>query len=83
MNDYCNKKELLDALEEEVKCLSQQRIDDDASQDVSNDTSDDIASSDDVCKKDDIDDVPSSHALLATNELVSLEFEKHTRGIGS
>jgi hypothetical protein len=61
-------------LEEDVKCLSQQRIvdDDDASQDVSDDTSDDIASSDDVCKKDDIDDVPSSHALLATNELVSL-----------
>jgi hypothetical protein len=27
--------------------------------------------------------VPFSHALLATNELVSLEFEKHTRGIGS
>jgi hypothetical protein len=40
MNDYSNKKELLDALEEEVKCLSQQHIDDDdASQDVFDGTS--------------------------------------------
>jgi hypothetical protein len=67
------KTELLDTLEEEVECLSPQHIDDDASLDVSND----IASNDDVCKK---DDMPSYHA---TNELVSLEFEKHTRGIGS
>jgi hypothetical protein len=40
-----------------------------------------MASSDDVCKKDDIDNVPSSHALLATNALASPELVKHTRGI--
>lgn len=32
---------------------------------------------------DDIDDVPSSHALLAFIELVSLEFEKHTSAVES
>ncbi len=56
--------------------LSWPNIDDDASQDVSND-------SDSFCEKDSIDDVPSSHAFLATNELVSPEFDKNTRGIGS
>jgi hypothetical protein len=70
INNYYNKQELLDA-----KCLSQHCIDDGASHDVSNYIFDDIASSDKVCKKDDIDDVPTFHALLATNELVSLEFE--------
>jgi hypothetical protein len=48
----------------------------------SNDTIDDIASSDGVCNKYYIDSVPSSHALLATNELVSPKFENILEVVG-
>jgi hypothetical protein len=73
MIDYSNKNELLGASEEEVTCLSRRCIEnDDASQNVPDDTYDNIVSNDDVCETDDIDHVNSSHALLATNKLVSL-----------
>jgi hypothetical protein len=69
MNEFVEKKELLDSLDEDVKPTS------------SNDVSNNISCS--IDKKDDLDDVPSSHALLATNALLPPKFEKHTRGIGS
>lgn len=83
MNYYCNKKELFYAFEEEAKGLSQQHIDDnDASQDVSTNTSDDISSSS-ISYMDKMGNLDVIHASSTTNELVSLEFKKHTRGIGS
>jgi len=52
-------------------------MDNDSSQDVSNDTIGNV----DVCKKDDIDDVPS-HALFTTNELVSLKLRNIIKVLG-
>jgi len=82
-NDYGNKKEQLNALEEKVKCLSQQLLMMMVLLEMFLIILLMILLVMMMYVRRMILIMSSSCALLATNELVSPEFEKHTRGVGS